>query len=289
MSLLPNLLSKFVKAKNTRVLCKPTDPPLSSSCERSPLPPPQTWQFVERGYLKNYPSRYSNWPHITTKKLPRRPTDIKGVDHIAYTHVERKQMFKKMPMVKQNAFFKLKFFPYYHHLSLVRKSNIAYTFSNGGGSPLNDSELYKAFKAYKGPYARNAYFRTTPHPKDKAVARAKFRKLIKRSLFEALHAIVPNEAPFTVSGIWFFKFDASPRTEDDYAMIKRDMHSAVKKVHKDREFQLKLGQLLQKHNKDFNYGEILVKDATLENNPGANRVPGYYPKLPFIKNTALLL
>lgn len=287
--MLASLLTKLRQPRPPVVICKRPEPPLTSKL--TPLPSSQKYRYVKGGYLKNYPTKPTKWPHITSSKLPEKPTDIKGVDHSAYCHVERKQMFKKMPTLKTNQFFVLKFFPYYHHLSLVRKSNIAYTFSNNGGSPLNDYALYDAFKKYRGKYAKMSYFRTTPNPKDKAVARAKFRKLVKRSLFEALHEVVPEQQKDVklVSGIWFFKFDLSPRTEEDYKQVKLDLLSAVKTVYKDRRFQKLTSDMLARHNKEQNYGESLVSDASHENNPGAAKVPGYFPKLPFLRKQSMLL
>ncbi|KAF3990233.1 hypothetical protein FT663_03277 [Candidozyma haemuli var. vulneris] len=289
MSSLQKLLSNALKTKSSQVICKAPEPIIPNDIEIRPLPKPAGFQYVEDGYLRYRPANYAKFSHITNKKLPKEPTDIKGVDHAAYSHIERKQMYKKTPTVVHNAFFRLKYYPYYHHLSLVRKSNIAYTFSNIGGFPLNDRQLYEGFKSYKGPYSRNQYFKTTPHPKDTAVARAKFRKAVKKALFNALHEIVP-ETPKDielVSGIWFFKFDASPRTEEDYNLITKDLAIAVKKVYKDQQFREQINQLSHLHNRNGT-DRRLIRDAHLEVRPGSSYVPGYYPKLPFIKTTSLL-
>lgn len=290
MSLLQKLLSQLTKTR-VQVLCKPPDPIPSRLVELRALQKPSFPHYVEGAYRSYYPTRYSQWPHITNGELPKKPTDIKGVDHLVYFYKERPRIFKQVPLLVNNAFIRLRFFPYYHHLSRARKSNIAYTFSNRGGSPLNDEELYEAFKKYRGPYSRNMFFKTTPHPKDKAVDRVKFRRLVKRSLFDALHDVVPSKKldVLKVSGIWFFQFDASPCTEDDFSIIKRDITAAVRRVYKDKKLQNTLETQLKKHNKQYNNGDHLIKTASLENTPGAKNVPGYYPKLPFATNTSELV
>lgn len=290
MSQLLKLLSKLTKPRSL-VLCQPPHLNHKGLVELRPLQKPQFPPYVEGSYLEHCPTKYTRWPHITNKALPQKPTDIKGVDHLVYSYREKARILRQMPLLVKNTFFRLWYFPYYHHLSRARKSNIAYTFSNRGGDPLNDGALYEAFKKYRGPYSRDKFFKTTPHPKDKAVDRVKYRRLVKQSLFQALHDIVPQNQlrVASVSGIWFFQFDASPCTEEDFVMVKKDILNAVRRVHSDPKLQKSLESQLKKHNKQCNYGDQLLKNARFENTPGAKNVPGYYPKLPFATNTSELV
>lgn len=191
-------------------------------------------------------------------------------------------MFKKSPAVVRSKFFVLKFFPALHHLSLVRKSNIAYTFSNRGGSVLNDTALLAAFSKYKGKYRDILFFKTQPSPRDTAVGRTKFRKAVKRSLFSSLHKLAANDVAL-VLGIFFFKFDAMPATKEDYVNLQSDMDKAVAKITSDKTYISALNQSVKQQNRDFDNGKGLIKEARFETLLGASRVPGYYPKLPFIR------
>lgn len=249
------------------------------------------YEYKRGNYLLNYPILPSKWPHITDQKLPQAPTDIRGVDHAAYIHAERKKMLKKMPLLVRNKFFQLRFFPYYHFLSLVRKSNVAFTFSNRGGNVLNSKQLSDAFRAYKGPLRKLQWFQSSPHPKDTAVGRHLFRQVVKRGLFEALHSCVPNTPDLVraVSGVWYFKFDESPFTQEDADMILVDLKKAVSRVHEDKNLQAELLKLLRGFNEDARNGASLIQDASMENCLDAKSVPGYYPKLPFMHQKNVLV
>lgn len=226
---------------------------------------------------------YKDLPHINTKKLPKKPTDIRGLDTAAFSHVGRKQMYKNMPHLLRNQFFSLKFFPSSHHLSLARKSNVAYTFSNRGGNVLNDADLQSAFSKYKGEYRKMPFFLTLPTPRDSAVHRGKYRKAVKTCLFESLHRIVLAKEVKMVGGIFFFRFHNSPATAEDYERIRNDLDLAVATLVRDTAFQKLLRKIVQKQNQDFNNGERLLKEVRPENTLGAKRVPGYYPKLPYLR------
>lgn len=231
---------------------------------------------------------YDNWrdrPHISNKCLPQNPTDIRGIDANAYLHLQRKQLLGNLPILIQNKFFSLKFVDSLHHLSLVRKSKIAYTFSNYGTPVLNDKSLAIAFKDYKGPYRNLDFFKTQPHGTDTACARIQYRKLVKRSLFRALHRAIPdsNAADIhCVSGIFLFRFTACPSTSEEFALVDRALDAGVATILRNKQFKSKLQLITKQQNKDFKNGRALIKQVTIENTLGAKRVPGYFPKLPFI-------
>lgn len=241
--------------------------------------------FLKDRYKKEYP------PNHIRDILPLKPTDIKGVDQAVYKHVHRKQMLKKMPTLLSSKFFTLKFFPDLHHVSLARKSNIAYTFTNRGGFNLNDPLLATALTEYKGKYKKLGFFQETLCPLDTAVCRVKYRKFIKRSLFLSLHKHVkiPQDLE-QVRGVFFFRFTIVPATEDDRKQVIADLDQAVNiLLRPSLNFKLKLWSIVKDQNKTFRNGEILVKEVNMYNTIGARNVPGYYSKLPYINNSKKLL
>lgn len=228
---------------------------------------------------------WRNEPHISNKSLPSKPIDIRGVDAAAYPHLQKKLLFRGIPVLVQNKFFSVKFVDSTHHLSLVRKSNIAYTFSNYGTPVLNDNSLAIAFKEYKGTYKNLEFFKSQPHGTDTACARIQYRKRVKRSLFEALHHEIPNSSDTeirSVSGIFLFRFSTCPSTAEDFALVDKDLKAGIATILRNKQYKAKLQLVTKQQNKEFKNGKALVKQVTMENTLGAKRVPGYYPKLPFI-------
>lgn len=227
---------------------------------------------------------WENRSHITNKSLPALPTDIKGVDSALYPQLRKKLLLRNLPLLAQTKFFTLKFVDTLHHLSLVRKSNIAYTFSNHGAPILNDVKLEQAFKKYNGKYRKLEFFKTLPEATETAAQRIKYRKRVKRSLFSALHQVVEegNAAQIkAVSGIFLFKFQTCPATLEDFVSIDKSLVAAVDKILHNSSFQDSLLQVTKQQNKEFSDGKQLLSQASMENSLGAANVPGYYPKLPF--------
>lgn len=233
-------------------------------------------------------SRLSSWrdlPHITNKLLPRLATDIRGIDSAAYSYVDRKRMWRTLPTVIQNKFFTLKFFPALHHVCMARKSNIAYTFTNFSGPVLNDPDLLALFSKYSGKYKNLNFFKSQPTPFGTAALRIRNRKFIKRTLFAALHSVLPQPLALdisAVSGIWFFRFAACAATSEDILLVERDLEKAVSKVLRNKAFAKQVADVTNQHNLNQQGVKQLLRDVKLENTLGASRVPGYYPKLPFI-------
>lgn len=227
-----------------------------------------------------------NWrllPHINQRILPAAPTDIKGVDTAAYFMISRAISHKSAPRVIQNRFFLLKFLPKSHYLSLARKSNVAYTFSNFRISILNSSDLEACFSKYKGSYRNLDYFKTQPHPMGSAVARTKYRKFVKRELHKHLWDVVPNlESEIVkVSGIFCFRFTAVPTTEEELQLVSNDIRKAVNKVYCDNIYHQNLQRYVRLQD-DRGGSSSLTQNVQKENNIDANQVPGFYPKLPFL-------
>ena len=242
-------------------------------------------EFVKHRYNKEYP------PSHIRNCLPEKPTDIKGVDQVIYKHVHRKQILKKLPTLLSSKFFTLKFFPDLHHVSLARKSNIAYTFTNRGGFNLNDPLLAKSLTEYKGKYKKLEFFQEKLCPLDTAVGRAKYRKFIKRSLFESLHRYVKSPKDVDqVRGVFFFRFTIVPATENDKNQVMTDLDLALKVLLRPNlNYKLQLLNVVKEQNKAFRNGQMLVKEVKLYNTIGAKNVPGYYSKLPYIDNVRNLL
>ncbi|CUM48709.1 unnamed protein product [Debaryomyces tyrocola] len=241
--------------------------------------------FVKHRYNEEYP------PTHIRNCLPEKPTDIKGVDQVVYKHVQRKQILRKLPTLMSSKFFTLKFFPDLHHISLARKSNIAYTFTNRGGFNLNDPVLAKSLTEYKGKYKKLAFFQEKLCPLDTAVGRAKYRKFIKRSLFESLHKYVKSAEDLDqVRGVFFFRFTIVPATESDRQQVMTDLDLALNVLLKSNlNYKLQLLSVVKEQNKAFRNGQVLVKEVKMYNTIGARNVPGYYSKLPYIDNLKKLL
>lgn len=242
-------------------------------------------EFVKHRYNEEYP------PSHIRNCLPEKPTDIKGVDQVVYKHVHRKQILKKLPTLLSGKFFTLKFFPDLHHVSLARKSNIAYTFTNRGGYNLNDPLLAKSLIEYKGKYKKLAFFQEKLCPLDTAVGRAKYRKFVKRSLFESLHKYVKSPKNLDqVRGVFFFRFTIVPATESDKQQVMTDLDLALNVLLKSNlSYKLQLMNVVKEQNKAFKNGQLLVKEVKMYNTIGAKNVPGYYSKLPYIDNIKNLL
>lgn len=268
-------------------LCKGPQIPLKEVLAGTQTEPfKSAYSYKSWNHLKNYPLEPCQWSHITEKHLPSTPQDIKGVPNDVYSYLRQKSLSKKLPIVVKNKFFVLKFFPSYHHISKARKSNVAYTFNNFGGHNLNDRQLWQSFKNYKGPYQKLQYFQTTPHPKNTAFERGRFRKLIRNSLFSAIRKLCTDNPLDTslVSGIWNFRFEQSPYTTEDKTFIEKDMEKAVKLVTSSASLQSELRKALQLQNSDFNNGSSFLHTLSLENFTDAKNTLGYYPKLPYIKD-----
>lgn len=219
-------------------------------------------------------------PTYARYRLPTAPTDIKGVDPEVYLHMNRKQMAKELPKLASNRFFNLIFFPESHHIALVRKSTIAYMFSNKGGTLFNDGEYARLFTTYNGKYKKDSYFSTRKFPMDSAIERQRFRRLVKSDLYEAILRHTENEDINIVAGVFCFRFGLVPVTQEDHLQIKLAIRKAVLSLF-DRKLQEQLKSISRKHQ---HMAAQLLRNITVHNTMGEENVPGYYPKYPFLKN-----
>ncbi|EDK38998.2 hypothetical protein PGUG_03096 [Meyerozyma guilliermondii ATCC 6260] len=221
----------------------------------------------------------TNVPTYARYSLPTAPTDIKGVDPEVYSHMNRRQMAKQLPKLASNRFFNLIFFPESHHIASVRKSTIAYMFSNKGGTLFNDGDYARLFTTYKGTYKKDNYFSEKMLPMDSAIERQRFRRLVKNELYEAILKYTKNEDINIVAGVFCFRFGLVPVTEDDHLRVKLAIRKAVSSLF-DRKLQEQLKVISKKHQ---NMAAQLLPNITVHNTMGEENVPGYYPKYPFLK------
>lgn len=227
---------------------------------------------------------YSRPPiHTIEESLPNTATDIKGVDSAVYGHMQKKQILKKLPPLVNNKYFLLKFLPHQHYLALARKSNIAYTFTNRGGYKLNNLLLDKALANYNGKYKTLSFFQENLFPLNTAVNRAKYRKFVKRLLFEAVIDNADIKTVSLVSGIFSFRFMTVPISEEDRHSVKNALDGAVKTVLHNKKFRDKLFQVVNLQNSNTKNIDQLLAEVSKYNTIGAKNVPGYYPKLPFLR------
>lgn len=228
------------------------------------------------------PPPWQQLPHITQQRLPDKPTDIRGMDSAGHSYMNRRNMFRNFPTVTQNKFFTLKFFPKNHHLCTIRKSNVAFTFSNSGSAVLNDSKLLQMFSAYKGKYAKIDFFKSLPIPCGTAASRDKNRKMVKRTLHKALHEVIGSAPVSKVSGIFYFKFHDYAVTEEQKTLLRAQMTAAVAKVCHDVRLEQMIMKAVQVQNQIGSH-DSLLEGVRLENTLGAQSEPGYFPKLPYLR------
>ncbi|RKP30421.1 hypothetical protein METBISCDRAFT_9282, partial [Metschnikowia bicuspidata] len=213
--------------------------------------------------------------------LPKLPEDIKGVDTSVYIPLNRKIGLKSCPTLLQTRFFALKYLPLNYDLCAARKSNIAYTFTNFQVSVLNSQSLAKQFSSYKGKYRHLPFFLTQPSPMGTAVTRSNYRKLVKRLLHDALLQTVSDNDVAKVSGVFVFRFQAVPTTEEEIQLVKNDLIRAVQKVYSDTAYQKSLQSFVHSQNSKAQLDGVR-KNVQRENTIDAHKVPGYVPKLPYL-------
>ncbi|CUM63987.1 uncharacterized protein PRCAT00001575001 [Priceomyces carsonii] len=237
-------------------------------------------EYLKQTYPKNFIP-----DHARQDILPVQPTDIKGIDSAAYRHIQRGKLIKKLPRLAGNRFFSLHFFPEQHYISLARKSNIAYTFTNRGGFKLNNSTLQSNLERYRGQYQNLTYFQEDLFPLSIATCRSKYRKLIKRALFNSVKRCIKDHSQYNlVSGVFYFRLSVVPVTEDDKREIQEETNKSLYRLLNDNELRKTTLSISREHNKEFRKGQFLLKDVRRYNTLGAENVPGYYPKLPFLGN-----
>ncbi|KAM9909120.1 hypothetical protein OXX69_005731 [Metschnikowia pulcherrima] len=231
------------------------------------------------------PVSWQDLPHIRKDILPEKATDIRGIDSAGHQFFSRRPLFGKIPMLLSSKYFTVTFLPHTHTICSLRKSNIAYTFTNYGGPNLNDQSLQKNLTEYKGKYRALEYFKSVHSPMGTAVSRSKFRKLVKRALHRALHEVVPNTPGEVeiVSGIFHFRFNRYPTSSERIA-LKKDVKSAVTKLYTNSKLRERLFGLARQQSRAYPNLRMLARDFKTENIAGARTTRGYFPKLPYLAN-----
>jgi len=239
-------------------------------------------EFINENYTNSVPS-YSQ--HGT---LPQSPTEIKGLEAFIAGNIRQRQ-YRNTPNLVYTKYFLLKFFPKQHHLSLFRKSNIAYSFTNRSGFRLNDKKLDSSLTSYKGKYDKEPWFQTRMFPLETAFGRTRYRKLVKRLLFESLHKLVKTEQQIDlVEGIFQFQFTVVPESETDILAARKAIEKGVRIVLTDKSFRKSLMNETKLANRSVLIPK-LKKQIQLYNSVGETKRLGYFPKLPFLNDTKYLL
>lgn len=253
-----------------------------------PNPNINNMPFFKSDPVINKPTMaWQDLPHIRTDFLPEKATDIRGVDTSAHQIFSRRPIFGKIPTLFSSRYFTVTFIPHSHIFSSLRKSNVAYTFTNYGCPNLNDNNLQKSLVAYRGKYRSLEYFKSIHSPMGTAVSRGNFRKLVKRALYRALHEIVPNKPTEVekVAGIFHFRFSRYPVPAERNVM-RNDVLNAVKKLYTNQSHQRLLEAITQKQNREYPNIRSLARDVRVENILGATTTPGYFPKLPYFRDNS---
>jgi hypothetical protein len=212
------------------------------------------------------------------KKLPL-VDEIRGLDQSAYMSLYSNN---KIPTIAQTKFFLLRFFPKQHYLSLFRKSNIAYTFTNKGGYKLNNPELENAIDAYKGKYRNNSMFSKNIRPLDTAFGRYRYRRYVRRILCNTIQETVPFNKIHTVEGIFQFQFRIVPTNPKDRQEIRNSIKHAISTVTHNRKFQNKLLITCKKLNNPKRIKQLkFTIISTVKNDLTVDSVNA---KLPFIND-----
>lgn len=265
-----------------------TPPQIKPSRMVKPNPNINNMPFLRSDPITNKPAvPWQKLPHIRTDRLPEKAIDIKGTDTSAHQFFLRRPVFGKIPTLFTSKYFTLTFIPQIHVISSLRKSNVAYTFTNYGGPNFNSAELQKGLVAYRGEYRSLEFFKSVHSPMGTAVSRSNFRKLVKRALYKALHQVVPNEATEVekIAGIFHFRFNRYPVPSERNAM-REDVLDAVTKLYTNQAYQRSLLNIIKKQNQQYPNVRMLARDIRPENMLGAKSMPGYFPKLPYFHETA---
>lgn len=255
------------------------------------LPSPSWAQYTPQynSHAHFFRTRYASRPPHMLRRLPLRATDILGLDSEAYAHVRSKNLPKAIPSPMKSRFFSLRFFPELHYISLFRKSTVSYTFTNRGTPDLNDTKLAQKMRSYSGKWRKHQFFNLSLlSPMDTAVGRSRYRKAVKRALFRCLRK-VPEKDVARMAGVFYFRFIIMPACEKDLVEMEADIEAAVKTVLSNKGFLEKLRTVTITQNRTANKGRLLMKTVQTSNTLWAEKVPGYYPKLPFLGDTKKLL
>ncbi|CCE86549.1 Piso0_005045 [Millerozyma farinosa CBS 7064] len=217
--------------------------------------------------------------------LPENVHDMKGVDQAVYKYVHRQSLLRNIPTLTSNKFFILKFIPATHHVSLFRKSYFSFMFSNKGGYALNDPELSRSLSAYCGRYKKHSFFRERLFPLDKSVVRSIYRKNTRKAMFYALRENIRTENDLrNAAGIYYFRFLAVPKLEEDYLKLSNYINDALKKVLDPKStFYSDLRRIVMSQNKSNNIA-WLERNVKRTNYIGNPRFIRYFPKLPFLRS-----
>lgn len=280
-------MSKFVKQCQRKLIASPSNAYDNLNLNSAPIKL-KSHQF--RLWPAKYPTvqqfidNFQPPAFIDENLIPTTRTDIRGIDSAGYTYLHKKMIEKKSPIILNNQFIQIRYFPDYHNLSKIRKSNIAIGNINGPLSLLNDAVLQQRLKAYKGKYRNHSYFNERRNPLVTAVNRARMKKIIKQCFVEALQQKVDERQKIRhVRGFYFVRYHKFPRTDEDKAQLLASISSTINDLLTNVSLQNDLHIRTKKHNKLIKEPE-LMSQVNRYNTYGERAIPLYYPKLPFIRS-----
>lgn len=285
--MLPASLSRIVRhnISNTKIKSIPLP---AVETKANPIKPNSNFKFpfqLPPVVLSNH-KYYYNIPKTVPisareDELPAVPTDIKGIDLLAYRYLNRKKNSKSVPTLASSKYIQLKFYPDDHLLCIARKSNVAYTFTNSsGGFVFNNPQLSEQFKSYNGKYKRHLFFNKNLSPLNSAVKRVLFRRIVKRGLFNSLHKHIKPENVeseiLKVRGVYQFRLFVIPKNEQERQEVQRSIDNAIEKILSGKlKFETPL--VTPREREEFR------KSLRLYKSPGEKNVRGYTPKFPFLR------
>lgn len=223
--------------------------------------------------------------HTKDDQFPQCPTDIKGIDAGAYSFIHKQKAFSRLPKLAPSRFIQLKYFPDFHYLALSRKSNISLASFNETIPMMNDPVLNDALKSYQGPLKNMQFFKERSHPYTKASSRSKFRKLVKRCLFKS---ICHTSDIALVRGFYFYHIKKLPESLQDKVELASDIDKSIQIVINDVGYRNTLVKVTRELNR-LGLARQLINLVTPTNTLHEDKLPLYYPKLPFIKNVLKLI
>lgn len=258
--------------------------PHSIHAEKKPVDEFSNYHLKYKDHQSFYKLQEPIKPNNSHGEIPLLPSYIKGVDEGAYLML---LTLYKFPTIAQGKFFALRFFPTQHYMSLFRKSNIAYTFSQKGGFKLNDAKLEKKFDQYRGKYHNHPFFARTIKPLDTAFNRHRYRWYVRGVLHDTIRDLVPQDQVHSVEGIFQFQFGVVPTCPEDRLEIRRLIKDGVLKVLNNKAYQRKLLSVCKQQNKPRLIKQL--KQQVLATNKRDLSVESVAKKLPFLNDEKYLV
>lgn len=238
-----------------------------------------------RSRFENHKEWLDKWrkPANTDREtLPEKKEDIKGVHSVTYNHLYR---IKQPPVLYQDQFLSITFFPVEHHISLARKSNVALMFTLKGGIKLNDRSSEDSLRKYSGKYQGHSFLQQARLPLDSACRRSKYRKYVRKFMVDAINRLKHHKKIGNVAGVYYFRFKLFPTSGSDLRLLKLGVYSAFQRVLDDVVYNRKLLEhCLVVNGLKF---QDMLRTCQKQKLSRSDLIPGV-PKFPFTEDLRLL-